>query len=440
MADTPHLAMSDEEFLNQLPPEKEEATPASEVPVVETGAEDTEVVTNPVIEEPSNPAPTTDTPAEDKSDEDFLKDKPAETPANPDPNANPAADLAEAGAEGAEDKDPKDKKDTPIEGNPADPNAGKKEETKKDDNKKDDIPSGSEPVIPTPEEAQAFYSKIMAPIKANGKTIQLKSPEEAIALMQMGANYTRKLQDLAPHRKLLTMLQNNDLLDESRINFLIDLDKKNPEAIKKLIKDSGIDPLDIDTNTEPAYQEGSHRVTDEEIAFRTTLEELGASDTGKQTLIEVNSAWDQTSKDMAWANPEVLSIIHEQRENGIYTMISEEMNRQKVLGKIAPTVPFLEAYKIVGDQLHEAGAFKGLASENAPSETKTEPVIPPAVTEPPVPVATRAATPKPVVENGDKASAATPTRAAPGKAKEVVNFLSMSDDDFLKAEPFKGRV
>jgi hypothetical protein len=55
-------------------------------------------------------------------------------------------------------------------------------------------------------------------------------------------------------------------------------------------------------------------------------------------------------------------------------------------------------------------------------------------------VATRAAVPGPIVDNGDKAGAASPSRAAPGKAKEATNFLAMSDDDFLKSDHFKGRV
>lgn len=42
---------------------------------------------------------------------------------------------------------------------------------------------------------KAGYEQIMALTKANGKTMQVKSVEEAIQLMQMGANYTRKMQN-----------------------------------------------------------------------------------------------------------------------------------------------------------------------------------------------------------------------------------------------------
>jgi len=290
-----------------------------------------------------------------------------------------------------------------------------------------------------PADYEGFYNQIMTPFKANGKTIELKSPDEAVQLMQMGANYTRKMQELVPHRKTITMLQNNNI-DEGKLSFLIDLDKKNPEAIKKLLKESGIDPLDIDTSSEPAYLEGNHQVTDEEVNFRTALEEVSSTPDGKATLQVINSDWDQASKDVLWKNPETMALIHGQREFGIYDRITEEMARQKTLGTIPAGKPFLEAYKIVGDQLTAAGAFADLVEKhqgNAPSEAPASPG--PATSKvAPEPVVTRAATPKPAVSNGAAAGAASPTRAAPTTAQVFVNPLSMSDDDFLKT--FNGRL
>lgn len=287
---------------------------------------------------------------------------------------------------------------------------------------------------------EGFYKQIMTPFKANGKTIELKDPAEAIQLMQMGANYTRKMQDMVPHRKVLTMLQNNGLMDESKLSFLIDLDKKNPEAIKKLIKDSGIDPLEIDTAAEPAYHEGNHRVTDEEVNFATALEELSSTSVGKETLQIIHTQWDQASKDVLWKSPEMLAVIRDQRDVGIYDRIVAEVDRRKILGTIPSNTPLLQAYKIVGDELTEADAFADLREK----QQGTAPLVtsdPPGQegTRPnPEPVATRVVAPKSPVANGDAASAASPTRAAPQKAQVFVNPLAMSDDEFLKQ--FDGRL
>lgn len=282
-----------------------------------------------------------------------------------------------------------------------------------------------------PVDYEASYKKLMAPLKANGKTIEIKSPEEAVQLMQMGANYTRKMQALAPHRKILLMLENNGLLDEGKLSYLIDLDKKDPNAIKKLVKESGIDPLDIDTSQDPSYQQGNHTVGDEEVSFRTTLDELSSNSDGVETLRVINTQWDQASKEILWKQPDIMELIHEQRGNGIYDRITTELERQKLLGAVPSHVPFLQAYKKIGDDLAAAGAF---ADISAKSPTNTTPPVT-------VPVATRKAAPKPAVANNDKATAASSTRTTSRKADTAVNPLALADDDFMKqVAAFQGRV
>ena len=256
----------------------------------------------------------------------------------------------------------------------------------------------------------------MAPFKANGKTMQVKSVEEAIQLMQMGANYTRKMQELQPHRKTLLMLENNGLLDEGKLSFLIDLDKKNPEAIKKLLQDANINPLDVDMDEESTYQEGNHKVSDEEAQFRLVLDELNSNPVGRETLQTINSTWDQASKEVLWKQPEVMNTIHQQRENGVYARITAEIDRRRTLGQIQVGVPFLEAYRVVGDELHRSGAFNDLFKPKA------------SVT----PVATRAAMPKPTGLD-PKAEAAAVHRGSPSKTTSPLEAMQKaSDEEFLK--------
>ena len=264
---------------------------------------------------------------------------------------------------------------------------------------------------------KAGYEQIMAPFKANGKTMQVKSVEEAIQLMQMGANYTRKMQELQPHRKTLLMLENNGLLDEGKLSFLIDLDKKNPEAIKKLLQDANINPLDVDMDKESTYQEGNHKVSDEEAQFRLVLDELNSNPVGRETLQTINSTWDQASKEVLWKQPEVMNTINAQRENGVYARITAEIDRRRTLGVIQVGVPFLEAYRVVGDELHKAGAFNDLFKPKAPAVA---------------PVATRAAMPKPTGLD-PKAEAAAVHRGSPSKTTSPLEAMQKaSDDEFLK--------
>lgn len=265
------------------------------------------------------------------------------------------------------------------------------------------------------------YEKVMAPFKANGKMITPRSPEEAISLMQMGANYTRKMQDIQPFRKVMLMLQNNGLMDEDKLSYLIDLDKKNPDAIKKLLKDSGTDPMDFNPEDEVNYQSGNHRVTDKEAAFATELDDLKSTPEGQATLGVISQTWDNASKDALFENRGLLQTIQAQRENGIYDIISNEVNRLTMLGQVPAGTPFLQAYNQVGNLLSQQGAFNQLGNAVQPEPAK--PVVTPVV---------RVAQPKQTLANSEQANAASPSRAAPRKAATIVNPLAMSDEDFAK--------
>ena len=282
-----------------------------------------------------------------------------------------------------------------------------------------------------PEELASFYDQVMKPFKANGREIQLRTPEEAIRLMQMGAGYGRKLQDMQPHLKTLRMLEKNNLLDQEKLGFLIDINSKNPEAIKKLIKDSGIDPLDLNMDDNANYRPTDHSVSDNEVAFAEALKDVSSQPGGRDTIQHINSTWDQKSKEFLWGNPEVLAVIQDQRANGIYDAIAAEIDRKKMLGEIAPTVPFLEAYKIAGDALVASKSLTQPGSEPATQSSKPAPAAK-ADQQAGRVLGTRTAAPKSSATNSDKAKAASSPTNSSRKAKETINPLDMADDDFLK--------
>jgi hypothetical protein len=351
----------------------------------------------------------------------------AEPAPEPEAEVDPEPVVEEDGGE--KDPDPADDKigDTPPASE--EDKDGDKAEPKPDEGKAADAEPKADAEDKQPE-SPTFA--VPTEFTANGKTVKLKNESEAISLMQMGANYTKRMQELAPHRKVVMMLQDNELMDEGKLSLLIDASKGNPDAIKQLIKDANIDPLDIDTNDNTTYTSTNHTVTEEQEKFRIAVEDLGSTDSGKETIVAV-STWDQTSKDAVWQSPEIMATIHEQRESGVYSLISDEVDRRMTLGQIPNGTPFLEAYKDVGLEMANEAQAQADNSGSAESGVKTD-VGRPA----PKVVTTRVAEPKAPAANGDKAAAAAATRAAPATAKTAVNHLSMSDDDFIKQ--MEGRV
>jgi len=267
---------------------------------------------------------------------------------------------------------------------------------------------------------EAAYKQIMSPFKANGRDFAPASADEAIRLMQMGTNYTKKMQTLAPSLKLMKMLENNGLLEEGKINHLIDLDKKDPEAIRKLLHDGSVDPMDIDTTAPLAYTPGNHSVSDQEMAFSDTLGDVMSTPEGKETVTLINNSWDQASKEALYNEPGVLKIITEQRANGVYDRISTEIDRQRTLGMLT-NVPFIQAYKQVGDALYAPEA----QPQPAPAPAAAVPVPAPAV------LATRPARLQNAVVNSDKAKAASSVRSTPASAPKAFDPFSMTDEQIM---------
>ena len=389
------LELSDDEF-SKTSPSAYETKASGENPEPVAVVEETVVVEAPVEEKVAAPEPVVEEPA---------KPEPAAPTHAIDPPVDPnAPDDAFAG------KPPEPKKSDEA------PKADEPKPEDKPEDKKD------EPVKAV--DHKAFYDKLIGtPIKANGKEITLQNEEEVLRLVQMGAGYGKKVQELQPYLKPIRMLEKNGLLDEGKLSYLIDLSQKNPEAIKQLIKESGLDPLDLNIDASTDYKPSDHRVSDRELSFKTALDEVETLPSGKETLRVINTTWDQQSKSALWESPEILSLIQAQRDNGIYDAISVEIDRQKTLGTIPPQTPFLEAYKIAGDYLVSQ---QGSQTGTAPTPTPT----PASPAEPKV-LDVKPATPK-VPANTDKARAASPPQPSTKKVETRINPLEMADDEFLK--------
>lgn len=266
---------------------------------------------------------------------------------------------------------------------------------------------------------KAEYERLLAPFKANGRDISVKSVDDAITLMQMGANYNKKMAALKPNLTLMKMLENNGLLSEEKIGFLIDLEKKNPDAINKLIKDSGIDPMDLDAEKASGYKPNTYRVDEREVELDSVLDEIQETPTYNRTLEIVSKEWDGKSKQTIANSPQLLKVINSHVQAGIYDLISKEVESERVFGRLNG-LSDIDAYRQVGDAIQARGGFDHLGRQGQQSTAK--PVV---------------VQPKPKVVQDEKikekkrAASSTKPAAASQTAKDF-NPLSLSDEEFSK--------
>lgn len=271
--------------------------------------------------------------------------------------------------------------------------------------------------------SEDFVKQITSPFKANGKEMQVESVEDVVRLMQMGANYNQKMHAMKPSMKILKTLEKNGLLDESKLNFLIDLDKKNPEAIAKLLQDGEIDPRDLDSldeGEEKNYEAPDYSVGDAEMKLNDVLTSIESTDTYDRTMDVVGTKWDDQSRQLVAKEPQLLTVINDHMASGVHDLISTEVDRARMLGRL-DGMNDLEAYQAVGDQLHKAGGFNHLNGGTKETETT---------------VTTRTPkTKKSDAKRNAKKRAASPTKASKGPAPLTdYNPLNMSDEEFEKLD------
>ena len=200
------------------------------------------------------------------------------------------------------------------------------------------------------------YKKIVGtPFKANGKEITVDSAEDAIKLMQMGANYHKQMQQLKPAKRIIAMLEQAGMLDENKLNHAIDIMNGNSAAIHKLIQERNVDVSDLYSDSEVDYTPNQHQVTDERIELDTLFNELNSTSHGQRVLQEVAGTWDEKSRYTIGQTPEILRLLSNQIENGIYDVIVAEVDKQRMLGNIPANAPMLQAYEQVGKYLQANG-------------------------------------------------------------------------------------
>lgn len=268
------------------------------------------------------------------------------------------------------------------------------------------------------------YEKLLAPFVANGKEIRVNNVADAVSLMQMGANYNKKMAALKPNLKLLKLLESNGLLSEERVGFLIDLEKKNPDAINKLIKESGIDPMDLDAEKANDYKPTVRTVDDKELELDAVLEEIQDTPSYSKTIQVVGKEWDAASKQTVANSPSILKIINNHMQSGVYDVIQEEIERERMFGRLQG-LSDIEAYRQVGDAIQARNGFAHL-NVNANGQGQQASANP------------RVVQPKPKKVDEEKlkekrraASTAKPTGSNPKVAGDF-NPLALSDEEFSK--------
>jgi hypothetical protein len=243
----------------------------------------------------------------------------------------------------------------------------------------------------------------LKPVRANGMDIPVKSIDEVYQLASMGANYKKKMQDIAPFRRSVSAMKEHNLTDED-IALLIDIKKGDKDALAKVVKDSKIDAIDLDT--EDVKYESKLYGDDEATSNLKDIEETISKDPEYKTTVNVvNNLWDSKSQEKLANNPDLIERLHYDVKNGIYEKVAPEATRLEFLdqGRKSKLEYYVDAGRLIAQE------------EQAKAEAEKK---------------TKVANDKKVAKKR-KAAATTKSKATKQKTEEP-DFVNMSDDEYDK--------
>ena len=229
-------------------------------------------------------------------------------------------------------------------------------------------------------ELKAIHAAIFKPFKANGKEITPKSVDDVISLMQMGANYTKKMQLMAPMKKAVESL-NKAQINEEDLNFLIDIHNGDKEAIKKLLAKHEVDPIELDMeNTN--YVPKNNIASDDDVEYSDVLEDIQPSLPKIQEIL--TKQWDAKSKSELLKNPQLMRALHEEIEMGRFDDVQAQLEIEKTFGRYKGKSD-IEAYidlvsRLVAEQQSKATVETRKPTQDnkptkpVPDKTKAAPV------------------------------------------------------------------
>lgn len=274
---------------------------------------------------------------------------------------------------------------------------------------------------------KAFYDKVTAGFKANGKTYKIDDPDDLIALAQQGLNYNQKMAAIKPSLKIVRALQERGIESLEQLGELLDLHDKKPEAIAALVQKSGIDTYQLEEQAKN-YVPSVPQVNEQLFEFEQTAKSLeGNPHFG--TVVNHLQTYDEQTRQEIFTKPHLLSVLTDHVANGYYDQIMSRLEIEQATGRTRG-MTFLQAYDAIGNQLFGQ-------PQQAPVQQPVQQVpqtVPTQVVAKPVPVAQKQNT----SNNAARQAAASTTGTATTVQKIVMTpeqLWALSDEEFAKINP-----
>lgn len=205
--------------------------------------------------------------------------------------------------------------------------------------------------------AEEFRDLLTKPFKASGREVVFKDPQDILRLMQQGFDYQKKMAGFKPQKRIIKTLEQHGLLDEAKLNQLIELSQGKPEAVAQFLKDRNIDTFELPDVEEKPHQYGNYMVNEQQVEFEEKVNELRGTQYGNAVLNFVNSLPDQDFTTV-FNNQRILDDLAFHAQSGLLDDALNQLAADRAVGKVPSDMTPLDAYNAISGYLYQQNQAK----------------------------------------------------------------------------------
>lgn len=263
-------------------------------------------------------------------------------------------------------------------------------------------------------------------VKANGKEYEFTEEEVRAQFPKVfgqAMDYTRKMQQIKPWRQTIDAMEQAKLSHDD-VSLMIDVLKGDKAAIAAVLKRTGVDTLELDTE-DSKYVPKSYGRDEGTLAIKDVVDEISQDQEYAVTSRIIDREWDEGSWREMSKDPTLIKALHIDVKSGVYNKVQPIAEKMKLYegGRRSD----LDYYKLAAQEY-----YKELAAQEAYTrgvqETRQEKVV--QQERKVVEVKQKEVQRKTTEQAAAKRKAAAPTKPGPSKPQGVTDYLEDSDEAF----------
>lgn len=170
--------------------------------------------------------------------------------------------------------------------------------------------------------------------KANGKEYEFTEDEmksQFPKVFGQAMDYTKKTQAIKPWRKTIDAIEQARLSHDD-VNLMIDVLRGDKDAIAAVMKRTGVDALELDTENSK-YVPNDYGRDDTALAIKEVIDEISTDREYEVTHKVLSKDWDDNSFKEMTKDPELIRLLHVDVKSGTFNKVQPIADKMKVMDR-----------------------------------------------------------------------------------------------------------